>query len=446
MTFSGAAADPSGSPVSVVWDFGDGTTSTVLAPGAHTYAAAGTYTVTMTSRNSMGMMDPNPPSCTITVQPAAANQAPAGTITLPASDTGLTPGQSVTFVATATDPDGDPVTVLWDFGDGTSSTALAPPAHAYNTAGTYHVTLTATDSHGLADPTPATLTVTVQAVAANLAPAGVISAPAANATITAGQSVSFTGTASDPNGDAVTVRWTFGDCATSTALSPGAHVYAAAGTYTAKLVATDVHGLADPAPPTRTITVQAVAANLPPTGVITAPASNVTITAGQSVSFSGTASDPNGDPVTVSWNFGDGATSTALAPGAHTYAAAGTYTVSMTATDSHALTDPAPPTRTITVNAAASAPTLTQVQTAVFNSCSGCHSGSGAPAGMDLSLGHAYSNTVNVNATTLSGVRIVPGSSATSALVIHVTGGHHTPSAANLTLLKGWIDADAQNN
>jgi hypothetical protein len=54
---------------------------------------------------------------------------------------------------------------------------------------------------------------------------------------------------------------------------------------------------------------------------------------------------------------------------------------------------------------------------------------------------------VNVNATTMSGIRIVPGSSATSALVIQVTtNGHHSPSAANLTLLKGWIDAGAMNN
>jgi len=444
VTFSALATDPNGGPVTVVWNFGDGTTSSALAPGAHTYPTAGVYTVTLACQNSMGMMDPSPATRTITVQ---ANQAPSGTITLPATDLSITTGQSVTFAAAATDPDGDAVTVLWDFGDGTTSTALAPPAHAYNAVGTYQVTLTATDVHGLADPTPATRTITVQAVAANLPPVGTITAPAANTTIAAGGTVSFSGTATDPNGDAVTVLWNFGDGTTSTALAPGSHTYAAAGTYTVTFTATDSHGLAATTPPTRTITVQSTPVNLPPVGTITVPAANVTITAGGSVSFTGAVSDPNGDAVTVLWNFGDGSTSTALVPGAHIYAAAGTYTVTFTATDSHGLAATTPPTRTITVNPAVAAPTLTQVQTAVFNSCSGCHSGTNPPAGMNLSAGQTFSNTVNVNATTLTGKRIVPFSSATSALVTQVTtNGHHSPSAANLVLLKAWIDAGALNN
>jgi len=374
---------------------------------------------------------------------------PKGTITVPAADVTVQAGQPVAFTATATDPDGDPVSVLWNFGDGTTSTALAPPSHSYATPGTYTVTMTTTDPDGTADPSPPSRTIVVQAPAAGLqAPAGAITAPAGNVTITAGQSVSFTGTASDPDGDVVTVLWKFGDGTTSAALAPGAHSYAAAGTFTVTLTATDSHGLADPNPPTRTITVLPVTANAPPAGVITAPAGNVTITAGQSVSFTGTASDPNGDPVTVLWTFGDGTTSTALAPGAHTYAAAGTFTVTFTATDSHGLADPNAPTRTITVNPAATAATLTQVQAAIFTpSCTSCHSGSGAPAGLVLSAGSAFSNLVNVPATTISGTRVIPGNSAGSALVIQLTtNGHHTPSAANLTLLKSWIDAGALNN
>ena len=69
--------------------------------------------------------------------------------------------------------------------------------------------------------------------------------------------------------------------------------------------------------------------------------------------------------MTVVWAFGDGATSTLLTPGAHTYAAAGTYTVTLTATDNHGLAATTPPTRTITVTAVNSAATLTQVRTAV---------------------------------------------------------------------------------
>lgn len=46
------------------------------------------------------------------------------------------------------------MTVLWDFGDGTTSTALTPGNHSYASAGEYKVTFTATDSHGLSDPDP----------------------------------------------------------------------------------------------------------------------------------------------------------------------------------------------------------------------------------------------------------------------------------------------------
>jgi PKD repeat protein len=83
--------------------------------------------------------------------------------------------------------------------------------------------------------------------------------------------------------------------------------------------------------------------------VITAPIGNVTVQPGEAVSFAGSTSDPDGDPVTVLWSFGDGATSTQLVPGAHAYTTAGSYTVTLTATDSHAVPDPTPDTRLITV-------------------------------------------------------------------------------------------------
>ncbi|GHH66854.1 protease [Streptosporangium violaceochromogenes] len=50
------------------------------------------------------------------------------------------------------------------------------------------------------------------------------------------------------------------------------------------------------------------------------------------VSFSDTSSDADGTIASRSWNFGDGATSTAANP-SHTYSAAGTYTVKLTVTD-----------------------------------------------------------------------------------------------------------------
>jgi PKD repeat protein len=405
-------------------------------------AAGGLYVNVTTRANPTGEIRGQilPPVTT-------ANHPPVGTITSPAGDVTIAAGGSVSFAGTATDPDSDAVTVLWAFGDGTTSSALAPGAHTYPVAGTYTVTFTATDAKGLSDPAPPTRTITVTGATVNHPPVGTITAPAANVSITAGQSVSFTGTATDPDGNQVTVLWAFGDGATSTLLAPGAHTYAAAGTFTVTFTATDSLGLADPNPPTRTITVTPVAVNAPPTGTITAPAGDVTITAGQSVTFAGTATDPNNDPVTVLWAFGDGATSTQLSPGAHVYATAGTFTVRFTATDSHGLADPAPPTRTITVNPVSNpAPTLTQLQTTIFTPlCTSCHDAAGA-AGMNLTAGNAFANLVNVPATTLPGLRVVPGSPSTSALVIQLQNGHRSVSAANQSLISAWITAGALNN
>jgi hypothetical protein len=92
--------------------------------------------------------------------------------------------------------------------------------------------------------------------------------------------------------------------------------------------------------------------DIPPTGTITSPSTNQTITAGQSVSFAGSGSDPDGTISAYSWTFPGGtpSTSTLATPGNVVYSSAGTYTATLTVTDNAGLTDPSPPTRTITVN------------------------------------------------------------------------------------------------
>jgi PKD repeat protein len=64
----------------------------------------------------------------------------------------------------------------------------------------------------------------------------------------------------------------------------------------------------------------------PPSGVEASP-----------VSFSGSGADPDGSIVSYSWTFDDGGSSTSQNP-SHTYAAAGTYTVRLTVTDSNGQT------------------------------------------------------------------------------------------------------------
>jgi hypothetical protein len=56
------------------------------------------------------------------------------------------------------------------------------------------------------------------------------------------------------------------------------------------------------------------------------------------IAFTSSASDPDGDPVTYSWNFGDGATSTDAAP-THLYAASGAFAAHVTVSDGKTNTD-----------------------------------------------------------------------------------------------------------
>ena len=91
--------------------------------------------------------------------------------------------------------------------------------------------------------------------------------------------------------------------------------------------------------------------DLPPTGTIVTPASNVAIGPGQSVSFSGSGNDPDGTIASYNWVFpgGNPNSSSSQNPGSVSFANPGTYIASLTVTDNLGLTDPSPATRTITV-------------------------------------------------------------------------------------------------
>ena len=93
------------------------------------------------------------------------NQAPNGVINTPSGAQTIQVGQAVTFTGTAMDPDGNtPLTHRWTFGAGSgipNATVEDPGAVTFTTAGVFTVTYTVTDALGLADPTPATVQVTV---------------------------------------------------------------------------------------------------------------------------------------------------------------------------------------------------------------------------------------------------------------------------------------------
>jgi PKD repeat protein len=97
---------------------------------------------------------PTPPQLTIVVG-SGAQGVPTASFTSSAST--VFNGDAVTFTDTSA---GSPTTWSWDFGDTTTST-LQSPSHSWATAGTYTVTLVATNTYG--SSSPATTQITVNA-------------------------------------------------------------------------------------------------------------------------------------------------------------------------------------------------------------------------------------------------------------------------------------------
>ena len=332
-TFTSTSTDPDGSVVAWSWNFGDGVTST-SQNAVHTYAAGGTYSVSLTVTDNGGATGST--SQSITVLPP--NTPPTASFT--PSCTGL----ACNFTSTSTDPDGSVVGWSWTFGDGATSTAQNP-SHTYATGGTYTVGLTATDNRGGTGSTSQTITV---------APANQPPTAAFTSSCT-GLACAFTSTSTDPDGSVASWSWTFGDGGTSTAQNPS-HTYTTGGAYTVSLTVTDNGGATGSTSQTVTVTPP----DQPPTAAFT---SNCT---GLACAFTSTSTDPDGSVTAWSWTFGDGASSTEQNP-SHTYAAGGTFTVNLTVTDNGGATGTA--AHTVIVAPANSPPTASFTRTCTGLTC-----------------------------------------------------------------------------
>ncbi|MCI0611574.1 PQQ-dependent sugar dehydrogenase, partial [bacterium] len=91
------------------------------------------------------------------------------------------------------DPDGDPLTFRWQFGDGTSANGRQVN-HTYRTAQNFNARLTVSDSHG-AQVTSRILKI----FAGDRPPVPQITLPIAGTTVRPGQTVHFSGRATDPD-------------------------------------------------------------------------------------------------------------------------------------------------------------------------------------------------------------------------------------------------------
>jgi PKD repeat protein len=155
--FSDVSTDTDGTIVDREWEFGDGTTASGDATVTHRYADDGTYTVSLTVTDDDGA------TATATTEVTVTNRQP--TVDLSANQTDVETFEDVEFTADASDPDGPPPTVEWDFdGDGTVDAAGTPVTHEYGDNGTYTAEAIVTDDDG------ATATATTEVTVANRPP------------------------------------------------------------------------------------------------------------------------------------------------------------------------------------------------------------------------------------------------------------------------------------
>jgi PKD repeat protein len=297
----------SGNPVAWDWDFGDGDSVSARPGPAHTYAMAGTYTVSLTVRTESGATASKRKF--VTVQAGLPLTAAFGY-----EANGLT----VLFTDIST---GEPVTWMWDFGDGGASNERNP-SHTFARVGSYTVRLTVQNLYGVAASTSKFVNPSLG------------EAPQADFLYQAdGLRVLFT---DDSKGRPTDWSWDFGDGSNSRFQNPE-HLYAQPGTYNVTLTAMNGAGSGSKSK------FVAVSLGEPPKAEFDVQVNG----------FAAVFSDRStGKPTSWTWDFGACSgplcQSTEQNP-TYTYSTPGTYTVTLTAANS-AGTSRA--TKLVTINSA----------------------------------------------------------------------------------------------
>ena len=223
------------------------------------------------------------------------------TALIEASTTSATVGQSISFFSRSS---GNATELKWDFGDKVAGSG-ASVRHSWSAAGTYPVTLTASNSAG---SNTATLQVTIRD--RPLAPVARLSASAA--LVAEGESVRFTSLSIN---SPTSTTWDFGDSTTASGPSV-VKAWPNAGTYSFRCdgeqrgtdFATSVIRCCPTAPPFASFSFDR-SPDTPP----------------------GAFTEPNPcSPAEWHWDFGDGTPESTQRNATHTFAKTGTFTVRLT--------------------------------------------------------------------------------------------------------------------
>lgn len=181
----------------------------------------------------------------LTAYMAPPNRAPTADFTW--SPSSVYVGTWVSFINLSTDPDGDPLTYVWEYqGPGDTSwyrfDTVKNPSIAFYISGTWRIRLTVRDSYGHT----ASVTKSLYVRSVNRPPTADFSWTPMNPTV--GDTVQFVNRSSDPDGDGLSYRWEY--------LRPGSsqwylfstqpnpsRVFDAVGQWGIRLTALDPYGL-----------------------------------------------------------------------------------------------------------------------------------------------------------------------------------------------------------
>ena len=311
-----------------VWNFGDGSPSetvnwTASTPNrTHTYTAAGTYTITLTSQNSCGITTK---TSTICIEPALTaasftlnNTVGCGSVAAQVTNTTNTIGMcnvsynwTVTYSNSTSGCGTSPGSTYNYFTN--STTATSPnPSFNFPNQGTYTVKLTATNSCG---SQIATQTVTVKAPP--MVSINTISS------VCGGSSASITPTAviSNCGGTISNYVWSFpgGTPSTYVGQTPPAISYTTSGNHTVTLDVTNECGTTSA---TKTFSVSPA--------VIANAGADQTLCATGSIALSGSGSGGTGSTYQYSWSPSTGLSNATIANPTANPTATTAYTLTVT--------------------------------------------------------------------------------------------------------------------